>query len=144
MSTTMRRCVRASVAKPSSSSCGLRKASRNMISATKFRRGILALIAWVLMTGVALADSGWFWQNPLPQGNGLSGVAVVNTNTVFAVGAGGTILKSVDGGVNWMLQSSRSYTSLNGVSCTDVNNCTSVGFTYAPLPAAGTILRTTN
>ena len=37
------------------------------MSCTQFRHGMLAMILWALMGGMALADSGWFWQNPLPQ-----------------------------------------------------------------------------
>ena len=42
--------------------------------------------------------SGWFWQNPLPQGDTLSGVSFVDANTGTAVGGGGTILRTTDGG----------------------------------------------
>jgi len=39
----------------------------------------------------------WVWQNPLPQGNTLQDFSLVDTNTGFAVGARGTILKTTDG-----------------------------------------------
>src|SRR5260370_5292460 len=107
------------------------------MSFIRFRHAMLIAAVCVLMNSVALAAPGWFWQNPLPQGNPLSGVAVPNANTVVAVGAAGTILKSIDGGANWMLQSSGTTNGLSGVSCTDASNCTAVG-------DPGTILRTTN
>src|SRR5260370_30698376 len=97
------------------------------MSFIRFRHAMLIAAVCVLMNSVALAAPGWFWQNPLPQGNPLSGVAVPNANTVVAVGAAGTILKSIDGGANWMLQSSGTTNGLSGVSCTDASNCTAVG-----------------
>jgi len=39
-----------------------------------------------------VSSSGWGWQNPLPQGNGLLGVWGSSSSNVFAVGDGGTIL----------------------------------------------------
>lgn len=38
--------------------------------------------------------TGWFWQNPLPQGNTLSGVSFVDATTGTAVGRGGTVLRT--------------------------------------------------
>ena len=40
---------------------------------------------------------GWFWQNPLPQGNTLRGVSFSDVNTGTAVGSAGTILRTTDG-----------------------------------------------
>ena len=50
---------------------------------------------------------------------------------------GGTILKTTDGGNHWQPQTSGTTNFLYGVSFTDVNTGTAVGF-------GGTILRTTN
>ena len=44
------------------------------------------------------ADSGWVWQNPLPDGNHLYATAVLDSNTAVAVGGNGTILRTTDGG----------------------------------------------
>ncbi len=55
-------------------------------------------------------QSGWFWQNPLPQGNSLSDVVFVSPSDGWAVGSHGTIIRTYDGGVNWSLQTS-------GVTC---------------------------
>ncbi|MGH2567676.1 MAG: WD40/YVTN/BNR-like repeat-containing protein, partial [Bacteroidota bacterium] len=43
----------------------------------------------------------WYWQNPLPQGNVLEGVQIVDETTVFACGWAGTILQSTDAGISW-------------------------------------------
>src|SRR5260370_26256260 len=100
-----------------------------------------AIILYVLTAGIGLAqgttDSGWFWQNPLPQGNFLNGVAVTDPNTAVAVGAMGTIIRTTDGGATWTVQSSGTTQHLFGVSFTDANTGTVVGDN-------GTILRTTD
>ena len=40
----------------------------------------------------ANAQSGWDWQNPLPQGNGLYAVHMFDQSTVIAVGEGSTVM----------------------------------------------------
>jgi photosystem II stability/assembly factor-like uncharacterized protein len=56
--------------------------------------------AALLSTG----DGGWVWQNPLPQGNGMSCVCMVDADHGWAVGGAGTILATTDGGVTWTPQ----------------------------------------
>ena len=51
---------------------------------------------------MTFAQSGWFWQNPLPQGNTLWGVSFTDANTGTAVGGSGTILRTTNGGVAWV------------------------------------------
>jgi photosystem II stability/assembly factor-like uncharacterized protein len=84
---------------------------------------------------VLTAQSGWFWQNPLPQGD-LRSVFEPNPLTVVAVGDAGTIIRSNDGGTTWTVRSTMAV-NVNGVSCPDANTCTVVG-------GNGFILRTTN
>jgi hypothetical protein len=48
----------------------------------------------------------WFWQNPKPQGNTLNSVDFVNENLGWAVGEYGTILKTTDGGMEWLIKTS--------------------------------------
>ena len=82
----------------------------------------LLFIAFLFIQYTSLAQEGWFWQNPLPQGNSLWSVVFfteVNTGTV--VGTEGTILRTTDGGVNWIAQSSGTTNHLYGVSFTDAN-----------------------
>ena len=43
----------------------------------------------------------WVWQNPLPQGNSLGSVQVLDALRAVAVGDAGTILTTVDGGASW-------------------------------------------
>lgn len=44
------------------------------------------------------AQSGWFWQNPLPTGNSLNDVSFSDPHHGFVVGDAGTILYTSDGG----------------------------------------------
>ena len=52
------------------------------------------------------AQRSWTWQNPLPQGNDLYAIQCIDAHTIYAVGAAGTILKSTNGGFNWIPQDS--------------------------------------
>ena len=69
--------------------------------------------------------------------NTLFAVSFTDPNTGTAVGNGGTILRTTDGGATWVSQSSGTTNSLRGISFTDANTGTAVGL-------SGTILRTTN
>jgi hypothetical protein len=61
--------------------------------------GMMPLVGCGESDGPGGSDpSGWFWQNPLPQGNWLNGVSFTDANTGTAVGSGGTILRTTDGG----------------------------------------------
>ena len=53
---------------------------------------------------LSASQGGWFWQNPLPQGNSLLGVSFTDANNGTAVGFLGTILRTTDGGNNWVSQ----------------------------------------
>lgn len=63
----------------------------------------------------SLVTAGWFWQNPRPQGNSLWCVYFIDNSIGYAVGAGGTILKTTDGGLSWINQISNTIRSLNSV-----------------------------
>src|SRR5205814_1458906 len=93
------------------------------------------LTAGMGLAQIGAADSGWFWQNPLPQGERLQAVSFTNVNTGNAVGEGGTILRTTDGGATWKQQSSGTTHWLYGVFFTDANTGTAVG-------SSGMILRT--
>jgi photosystem II stability/assembly factor-like uncharacterized protein len=51
--------------------------------------------------------SAWQWLNPLPQANTLKGIWLFNTDTIVAVGDGGTILRSTNRGVTWSIKYDR-------------------------------------
>ena len=53
----------------------------------------------------------WFWQNPLPQGNLLLSVYMVNSEVGYSVGAMGAIMKTTDGGASWKILKSGTNTN---------------------------------
>ena len=64
------------------------------------------IIAFLIIANACFAQSGWFWQNPLPQGNDLKSVKFISSSVGWAVGVAGTIIRTTNGGTNWTLQSS--------------------------------------
>ncbi|MEK6756184.1 MAG: YCF48-related protein, partial [Bacteroidota bacterium] len=100
-------------------------------------RTLILLSLFVVGLEITFAQDGWFWQNPLPQGNNLRGVSFTDANTGTVVGWNGTILRTTDGGKTWMSQSSGTTNDLQDVSFTNANTGTAVG-------NSGTILHTTD
>jgi len=66
----------------------------------------LTFILLVLIHDKLVAQDGWFWQKPLPQGNSLSAVKVFDENTAIVVGSAGTIMKTSNGGKGNYLKNS--------------------------------------
>ena len=93
--------------------------------------------AILLCQHLSYAQSNWFWQNPLPQGNNLNSVFFTDANKGTAVGLSGTILRTTNGGASWAIQSSGTTMPLYGSWFTDANTGTLVG-------SSDTILRTTD
>lgn len=61
---------------------------------------------WVMflcLAGMAMlgAEETWNWQNPLPQGNQLNDVFQIDALNAVAVGRGGIIVRTEDGGNGW-------------------------------------------
>src|SRR5919199_4546185 len=67
----------------------------------------------------------------------LHGVACPGPSTCVAVGGGGTLLRSTDGGRTWRSQPSGTPNWLGGVACPSPSTCVAVGFN-------GTLLRSTD
>jgi len=65
----------------------------------------------------------------------INAVAFVSLNKAFAIGSGGSVLKTSDGGINWVVQQSGTVNALNAISVSDEDTGTAVG-------DSGTILRT--
>jgi hypothetical protein len=95
---------------------------------------IKILFFFLLVTQICFAQ--WYQQNSGTTEE-LLGVSFTDANTGTAVGWGGTILRTTNGGTTWTEQTSGTNNWLNGVSFTDANMGTAVGW-------RGTILRTTN
>ncbi|OFX56583.1 MAG: hypothetical protein A2046_13440 [Bacteroidetes bacterium GWA2_30_7] len=98
---------------------------------------VLCFGIWFLTISVSNAQSGWEWQNPLPNGNDLFSTFFTDTITGYIVGSKGTILKTIDGGINWNEQISGTTELLTSVFF--INN--DIGFAVG---YNGTILKTTN
>ncbi|MFQ6031592.1 MAG: YCF48-related protein [Candidatus Zixiibacteriota bacterium] len=94
------------------------------------------ILGLMFVAVTSYAQQGWFWQNPLPQGDDLYSVCFVDANTGWAVGDGAKILNTTDGGSTWNTQSFRTSEELNSVCFADANTGWAVGWD-------GTILHTT-
>ena len=79
--------------------------------------------AWAF---ISTGDGGWFWQNPLPQGNALNGVAFPDSTHGWVVGYG-TILATSDGGATWTAQDPGTTAHLEGVFFPDATHGWAVG-----------------
>ena len=96
-------------------------------------------ILYVLAASAGLAqvaiNPGWHSQTPLPNGKTLRAVAALDVNTAVAVGDGGTILRTTDGGVTWNTQVSPTTANLHAIAFSGARTGAAVG-------AGGTILWT--
>jgi photosystem II stability/assembly factor-like uncharacterized protein len=82
-------------------------------------------------------NAQWFWQNPVPSGTNFYSVKFASAYVGWAVGWGGTIIKTTDEGISWSSQSSGTTNILTAISFYGINTGTVIGYN-------GTILRTTN
>ncbi len=83
-------------------------------------RTITFLISLTLITQLNFSQSGWFWQNPLPQGNDLYGLEMFDANTGFCYNYD-NILKTTNSGENWQVLYTGYATNLSGLSMVDAN-----------------------
>ena len=65
----------------------------------------ISLLVFILSITIS-AQQGWFWQNPLPQGNTINDIDFFDEYFGLAVGNTSTIIKTSDGGLNWSLKES--------------------------------------
>ncbi len=68
----------------------------------KFMQYLLLLM--LLLYGQVPAQTGWEWQNPLPQGNLLRSVELFDSANAVIVGGGGSIMKTTNNGLTWLSQ----------------------------------------
>jgi photosystem II stability/assembly factor-like uncharacterized protein len=108
----------------------------------KTREAVCLLAVLAFSVGETNAQTGWYWQSPLPQGNHLVGVRFISPTVGWAVGEYGTILKTTNGGASWTLQTRETRGSLFGIYFADENTGTAVGYDW--WTCDGIILRTTN
>ena len=60
-------------------------------------------LALLLAAAPARATTTYTWAHPRPQGNGIYGLAFADAAHGWAVGGGGTVLATQDGGESWTL-----------------------------------------
>ncbi|MCB0727166.1 MAG: hypothetical protein KDD00_06855 [Ignavibacteriae bacterium] len=72
----------------------------------------LKLLILLVLTFFCLNNSdaqqninGWYWMNGKPQTNTLNWVKIIDATHIYAVGEGGTFMKSSDGGDSWIINS---------------------------------------
>ena len=68
------------------------------------KNGYLIILLILIPFLSILGQSDWNWQNPLPQGNSLEGVKMLDPNTIIAAGDVSTIIQSTNSGISWNLQ----------------------------------------
>lgn len=86
-----------------------------------------ALTTFIILSNVSAHASTdpWVWQNPLPQGDTLRGIACPSATLCKAVGEGGTILSW--NGSSWTEDASPTGHGLMGVACASTTACKAVG-----------------
>jgi len=90
----------------------------------------IVLFALLLMSISIQAQ--WQWQNPLPQSNMLCDVHFINESVGYAVGEYGSIIKTTDGGENWILLNCQISGTFQAVKFIDELTGFVVGYNYHP------------
>lgn len=80
-----------------------------------FCKLIIYFFSFIIYINLSYSQQGWYWVNPLPQANNLNRVSFVDMNSGYAVGDGGVILKTTNGGNNWNVMQFKSYINLRFV-----------------------------
>ncbi|MBV6479504.1 MAG: Ycf48-like protein [Ignavibacteria bacterium] len=97
---------------------------------------ILFIVIFLPVIGVN-AQSSWFWLQPLPTGATLNSVDFWDRNTGYTCGKAGTVTKTTNGGLNWVLLGQITSLNLTDIECINLNTCIVVG-------DSGYIAKTTN
>jgi len=64
----------------------------------------ISVLSLLLISLPINAQDGWFWQNPLPQGNNIYDIIFLNKDTVLATMEGGFLYQSTNRGLSWTTQ----------------------------------------
>lgn len=59
------------------------------------------LVVLIFICKISFSQTGWFYQNPLPQAKNIMSCTYVDDNVIYAAAQGGVFLKSTNGGGNW-------------------------------------------
>jgi len=98
---------------------------------------LFLIILTLIFSQTANSQSSWYWLQPLPTGATLNSVDFIDRNTGYTCGKAGTITKTTNGGLNWVLLGQITNSELKGIECLDLNTCITVG-------DSGVIYKTTN
>jgi photosystem II stability/assembly factor-like uncharacterized protein len=82
-------------------------------------------------------NAQWVWQNPLPQGNNLWGVEMIDYNTIIAVGYAGTIIRTTNAGISWTMHNDTTVTTNTLLNVSFCSNTVGIA-----VGENGTLLRT--
>ncbi|MCK4678872.1 MAG: T9SS type A sorting domain-containing protein [Bacteroidales bacterium] len=75
---------------------------------------LTSLLVLLFLVSTIQSQTGWFWQNPYPQGNPLHSISFVH-NYGWAVGPSGTAVHTTDGGSTWEIVDLGTTENLNSV-----------------------------
>ncbi|MBL7128929.1 MAG: T9SS type A sorting domain-containing protein [Ignavibacteria bacterium] len=101
----------------------------------------IVILSLLIFSGFSHAQTGWFMQNSRTS-EVLRGVSFINSQTGWAVGHGGVIVKTTNGGTNWFPQSSG--TSQGLISVKFINEYTGWAVGGHEYNYTNIILKTTN
>src|SRR5664279_3899252 len=104
----------------------------------------IAILLVLTASSIFSQSSGWFWQNPLPQGHYIGSAKFVNSMIGFAVGDCGTVLKTTNGGMNWNFVKGLDVIRRGEVFPVNENICYVIGGYNNVYPDKGLILKTSN
>ena len=97
------------------------------ISGTVTSGSIAIYLPLLLKSSPQAPPSGSWTQQTSGVSAKLNGLSCPTTTICVAVGAGGVVVTTGNGGTTWSSKNSGVATNLNSVSCQDVNNCVAVG-----------------
>jgi photosystem II stability/assembly factor-like uncharacterized protein len=80
---------------------------------TKSYFSILIILVFNIYNLFAQTTVSWQWRHPTPTGNTLRWCQILDANTWYMAGNGGTFVKTTDGGASWYLNPSAGYSIPN-------------------------------
>jgi len=95
----------------------------------KMRTLKISLLVFILSITVS-AQQGWFWQNPLPQGNTLNDIDFFDSYFGIAVGNTSVIIKTSDGGLTWSLKESHRPENIHKVDVVSNSVAYAIGYYF--------------
>ena len=95
------------------------------------------IIVIICLSNILFAQAKWYWKNPQPTGNNLYSIKFVDENNGWIVGATGTVMRTINGGIIWEMQPSITENNLSSVFFINQN----IGWAAGE---NGTIIKTTN